>query len=99
MMEFNVVFLFSHRPLNEMGKEDRVRACYLHACLKYVQPDFLTNTSLRERFSIEEKNRSVASWLILEAMEAGMIAPYDSDAAPKMMKYVPWWAVRETTRK
>ncbi len=95
---FTRTVLFSHRPLSEMGKEDRVRACYLHACLKYVERDFLTNTSLRERFSIKEKNRSVASRLIREATESGMIAPYDPDAAPKMMKYVPWWAVPEIAR-
>ncbi|MBF0476425.1 MAG: putative DNA binding domain-containing protein, partial [Deltaproteobacteria bacterium] len=28
--------LFAHRPLTKMDKDDRVRACYLHACLKYV---------------------------------------------------------------
>jgi predicted HTH transcriptional regulator len=29
--------LFAHRPLTKMDKQDRVRACYLHACLKYTQ--------------------------------------------------------------
>ena len=93
--EFTRTVLFSHRPLVEMDKEDRVRACYLHACLKYVQRDFLTNTSLRERFGIEEKNRSMASRLIRDAAEARAIVPYDPTAAPKLMKYVPWWAAPE----
>jgi predicted HTH transcriptional regulator len=26
--------LFAHRPLSRMDRDDRVRACYLHACLK-----------------------------------------------------------------
>lgn len=30
------VVLFAHRPLTEMGKVDRIRACYLHACLRYA---------------------------------------------------------------
>ena len=45
--------LFAHRPLSRMDRADRVRACYLHACLKYVNRDFLTNSSVRERFGIE----------------------------------------------
>jgi predicted HTH transcriptional regulator len=89
---FTRTVLFSHRPLAEMDKEDRIRACYLHACLKYVQRDFLTNTSLRERFGIEEQNRSMASRLIRDAADARAIVPYDYSAAPKMMKYIPWWA-------
>ncbi len=28
--------LFSHKELKEMDKADRVRAVYLHSCLKYV---------------------------------------------------------------
>lgn len=27
-----------------------------------------------------------------EAVEAGMIKPFDEDAARKLMKYVPFWA-------
>ncbi|MES9857407.1 MAG: ATP-binding protein [Sedimenticola sp.] len=84
--------LFAHRPLSGMDKADRVRACYLHACLKYVQRDHLTNSSIRERFGIEQKNSAQASRLIKEAVEAAEIAPYDPGAAPKLMKYIPWWA-------
>jgi predicted HTH transcriptional regulator len=36
---FTRAVLFAHRPLNEMDKADRVRACYLHACLKWVMRD------------------------------------------------------------
>lgn len=84
--------LFAHTSLSAMDKNDRVRACYLHACLKYVMRDFLTNTSLRERFGIEEKNSATASRLIREAVEVGAIVPYDSKASKRYMKYVPWWA-------
>jgi hypothetical protein len=75
-----------------MDKSDRIRACYLHACLRYVQRDFLTNTSLRERFGVEEKNKAAVSRYIREAIDAGMIRPVDEDAARRMMKYVPFWA-------
>lgn len=84
--------LFAPKPLTRMDKADRVRSCYLHACLRCVNREYLTNTSVRERFGIEVQNIATASRLIKEAVQAGAIAPYDPEAAPKLMKYVPWWA-------
>jgi len=89
---FTRVVLFAHRPLSEMDKADRVRACYLHACLKWVMRDYLTNASLRERFGVEERNKAAVSRYIRETVDAGMIRPFDEDAARKLMKYVPYWA-------
>ena len=86
------VVLFAHKPLIAMDKAERVRACYLHACLKYVSREFLTNASLRERFGVEEKNKAAVSRYIREAVDAGVIKPFDEDAARKLMKYVPFWA-------
>ncbi len=84
--------LFSHRPLTKMDKDDRVRACYLHACLRYVNRDYMTNTSLRERFAIAPKNSATASRLIKEALVAKRIRPYDESVGKKFVKYVPFWA-------
>ncbi|WPH14701.1 ATP-binding protein [Variovorax paradoxus] len=86
------VVLFAHRPLSSMDKGDRIHACYLHACLKYVMRDNLTNASLRVRFGVEEKNKAAVSRYIKEAVEAGMIKAYDADAARNQMRYVPFWA-------
>jgi len=69
-----------------------VRACYLHACLRYVQREYMTNATLRERFGISIQNSATASRLIKEAVEAGMLRPYDEAAPRKFMKYVPYWA-------
>jgi predicted HTH transcriptional regulator len=84
--------LFAHRPLAKMDKEDRIRACYLHACLRYVNRDFMTNATLRERFGIKQKNSAMASRYIKEAIDAGAIRLYDETAAPKIRKYIPFWA-------
>lgn len=86
------VVLFAPRPLSKMDKEDRIRAVYLHACLRYVNREYLTNSSVRQRFGIELNNKATASRLIRESVEAGAIVPYDPDAAPKLMRYVPVWA-------
>ncbi len=90
--QFTRAVLFGHRPLARMDKDDRVRACYLHACLKFVNRGFLTNSSVRERFGIQPVNAALASRLIKEAVEAGAIMAADEHAAKKLMKYVPWWA-------
>lgn len=86
------VILFGPRPLSRMDKADRVRACYQHACLKYVNREHMTNSTLRQRFGIEVKNIAQASRIIREAVASGEIVPHDETAAPKQMKYVPWWA-------
>lgn len=75
-----------------MDKAERIRAVYLHACLRFVTRQQLTNSSLRERFGISAKNSAQASRLITEAVEAGVIAPVDREAAKKLMRYVPSWA-------
>jgi predicted HTH transcriptional regulator len=89
---FTKATLFAHRPLNQMDKSDRVRACYLHACLKRVMGDYLTNASLRERLGVEDRNKAAVSRYIREAVEEGVIKPFEKDAPPKLMKYLPFWA-------
>ena len=89
---FTRAVLFAHKALTAMDKADRVRACYLHACLCFVTRREMTNTSLRERFGVEDQNRSTVSRLIREAVEAGVIVPADPEAAPKLMRYLPFWA-------
>lgn len=81
--------LFAYRKFADMDKKDRIRACYQHACLCYVSSKYMTNTSLRERFAIEEKNYSMASRIIADTIEASLIRPYDPEN--KSRKYVPFW--------
>jgi len=84
--------LFAHREFRDMDKEDRIRACYLHACLRYVQRDFMTNTTLRERFGIDDKNSAMASRIIKDTINSGLIRCHDETVGSKARKYLPWWA-------
>ena len=86
------VTMFAHRPLSRMNHEDKTRACYQHACLRYVQRSFMTNTTIRERFGLDVKNSATASRMIKEAVTAGVIKLYDEAAPPKLRQYVPYWA-------
>lgn len=86
------VTLFAYKPMNKMDKEDRIRACYFHACLKYVTHEYMTNTSLRERFGIKPQNSADASRIIKYAQEAGLIHIHDANTSSrKYAKYVPFW--------
>ena len=84
--------LFAHKELREMDRGERVHACYLHASLRREQREAMTNTSLRERFGIEEHNASTASRIIRDALDAGLIKAYDPDQAKRNSRYLPFWA-------
>jgi ATP-dependent DNA helicase RecG len=84
--------LFAHKALNDMDRADRVRAAYLHACLRYVERNPMTNSSLRERFGIEKQNSATASRIIRDAVEDGRVKPFDPEQGKKHAKYLPYWA-------
>jgi len=90
--EHTRALLFAPKPLREMEKDDRVRACYLHACLKYVNREFMTNATLRERFGIDPKNSALASRIIRDTVEQELIRLSDPDSSRKHSKYIPFWA-------
>lgn len=71
------VVLFAQKPFDEMDRNDKVRACYQHCCLKYVTGEKMTNQSLRERFKLGEGKADQASRIIREAVNAGQIKPDD----------------------
>ncbi|KXK46318.1 MAG: hypothetical protein UZ10_BCD003001288 [Bacteroidetes bacterium OLB10] len=53
----------------------------------------MTNQSLRERFHIEDQNAAVASRIIKDTFEAGMIKEDDPEnKSRKHRSYVPFWA-------
>jgi ATP-dependent DNA helicase RecG len=87
------VILFSYQTFADMNKKDRVRACYQHACLKFVTNDKMTNQSLRERFNIAEENAAMVSRMIKDTFESGLIKEENPEnKSRKFVKYIPIWA-------
>lgn len=86
------VVLFAARPLASMEKDDRIRAVYQHACLRWVNRQPMNNTTVRQRFGIAQRNSAQASRLIRESLDSGLITPYDPAAGPRTIRYVPFWA-------
>ena len=75
-----------------MSKDDRQRTCYLHACLKRVNREYMTNSSLRERFNIAPNNSSMVSRLLKDTCESGFIKISEDSTSDKNRKYLPFWA-------
>lgn len=86
------VTLLSHVEYSKMTKADRQRACYLHACLKRVNREDMTNASLRERFKIDVKNSAMISRLLNETCASGLIKISEDSTSDKNRKYLPFWA-------
>lgn len=86
------VTLFAHRDFHSLSQEDRLRATYLHAVVRYIEGDSLTNTSLRERFALDATSASRISRLIGDAVAKNLIKLVDPTTAKRHMRYVPYWA-------
>lgn len=87
------VFLYSPKRLSEMTKEEKIRACYQHACLLHESNMTVNNQSVRERFEINKNNSAVASRIIADTLEAGFIKVSDTDiVSKKFATYVPFYA-------
>jgi len=87
------VTMYSYKTLLDLDKREKVRACYQHACLKYVSNEKMTNQSLRERFKIADQNSAMASRIIKDSLEEGVIKKDDPESkSRKYPSYLPVWA-------
>ena len=97
---FTRVVLFDRKTLAQMDRQERLRACYLHACLQFTTHRRMTNRSLRERLGVLGKNASMISRLLREAVEADLIVVANPDNGVRLRHYVPFWAVsNESTER
>lgn len=84
------VLLYGPRSFSEMTPEERVRACYYHAVLRFLSGDRMKNASLCARLGIDaRKNAAQATAVINKALQAGLIRVADPDH-PRT-GYVPGW--------
>ena len=90
--QFTKVVLFAALPFELTSKEDRIRTCYMQACLAYVEFDSINNTDVRAVFGLDEKMKYKVSRVIKDTIEAGLIKPVDPYTAPRYKRYIPYWA-------
>ncbi len=87
------VVLFAHKRLADMDDAERIWACYVHACLRYVMNKPMNNASIRQRFGISKANSAQASRLLKRALDSRRIALRDPYAGPRQRAYLPFWAL------
>ena len=92
VFETELYQLPAHKDFKKMDKDNKIRACYLHACLKYVNREYLTNASLRERFGLNTTESSKVSVIIKNTVEEELIKLKDPNTAPRYFQYLPIWA-------
>ncbi len=85
--------LHGARAFADMSRDDRVRACYQHCCLRYVSNEPMTNRSLRERFGLADHQSAVASHIVTATQAAALIKPDGAlTSSKRYARYVPFWA-------
>lgn len=88
-----VAVLYGPRQFSHMNRDERIRACYQHACLQYVSGSKMSNASLRKRLGIKDSNYPLASRIIKDTIEAGLIKSHaEWTGAKRDATYVPFWA-------
>lgn len=85
-----VAVLYGPRQFAQMDREERIRACYQHACLLYVSGRRMSNATLRKRLGIKESSYPLASRIISDAIENGLIRLHSGTRRDAC--YVPFWA-------
>jgi len=84
---FTKVTLYARKDLRHMTLDDKIRACFQHCVLKYVENSRMTNATLRERLGISESNYPAASAIIKATIQRELIKESE-----KPKEYVPIWA-------
>ena len=91
--DYTRVIIYAPTSLTKMNPDDRIRACYQHTCLNYVNNQPVNNQSVRKRFNISKNNVSFASKIIAETLDHGLIKPSDPEnISKKFASYIPFWA-------
>lgn len=85
------VILYPKKDIREMSKREKIDICYQHACLMFEDNKPINNQSIRERFNLDKNQVSVASRIIADTVDAGLIKMTDADMSKKYATYIPYY--------
>ena len=89
--DFTRATLFARKNLSDMDWQERIRACYMHACLRYVENRPVNNSSVRKRFDLPQRSAARASGILKRTVEAGFIVIRNPEAGTRSRTYLPFW--------
>ena len=90
--DFFKVILFAPLNFEDMDKQDRIRATYQHCALKFSNQEYMTNSTLRKRFRLGDKQHSKASKIIKDTLNEELIKPADPEnKSTRHIKYMPFY--------
>lgn len=84
---FTKIILYAKRKLKDMSVDDKIRACYQHCVLRYVEQKRMMNKTLRKRLGISDANYPTASKIIAATIKKELIKESE-----KPKEYVPIWS-------
>jgi ATP-dependent DNA helicase RecG len=86
------VYLYPQKKVRDMTRMEKIDACYQHACLLYEDGEPINNQSVRKRFGLNKNDSSIASRIISDTVETGLIKPTDGEStSKKFMSYIPYY--------
>ena len=86
------ITMFPMKKLAEMRQDEKIMACFQHACILFEDNKVLTNQTVRERFGIERRNSATASRIIIDTLNKGLIKQLVSENESKRYaSYVPYY--------
>lgn len=85
------VVVYGPKQFSQLSKSNKIWACFCHCVVRYIKRDYMSNTTLRERFSLDDEDYQIASEIISNTKKAKLIKPADPDQGNKKARYVPYW--------
>ena len=90
--DYTRITLYPKKKVSEMTREERIQVCYQHACLLYEDGKSIGNQSVRERFSLNTKQSAMASRILADTLESGLIKVENPETESKRYtSYIPFY--------
>ena len=91
--DYTRITLYPKKSVKDMTREERIAACYQHACLLYEDGQAINNLSVRERFNINSKQSAMASRILADTYDSGLIKLENPETSSKRYtSYIPFYA-------
>ncbi len=87
-----VATLFGPAPFRSLSKEEKRRACFQHCVIGFLKNEYMSNTSLRSRFTLSDEDYQAVSAVISDAIKENLIAPADAAQGNRNARYIPYFA-------